>query len=83
MASKLKNNKVLKTLTDRYGVGALVRDYIFVEWATALVERAHGAECAAKDLRAINRFRERMGCYTAIPAWGTELWAAYFPKEQR
>jgi hypothetical protein len=67
-------------LSDSYGVGVVAADWTTVTWAVRVLEAESGSKEAAKQMKRVNRVRERHGKYTSIPDYGTSLFAAYFGK---
>ena len=65
-------------LQTRYGVSLLNADATTVEWAATHLAETVGVNVAAKAWRKANAKRARFGVYTAIPQWGTPMFAAYF-----
>ncbi len=57
-------------LRDVYGVGVLAASPLTVLWAA---DRIADTETAKKELRKVNRLRERMGRSPAYPEYGTRL----------
>ena len=79
-ATKAKKMTVTEIAENKYGVNAIQCNWAVVMWCVMEVEKMYGSAEAGKQMKAINRKRERFGKYTAIPDWGTELFNAYFAK---
>ena len=77
IAKTLNATKIAET---KYNVNILACTWTVVEWCISEVEKTCGAAEAAKQMKAINRKRDKCGKYTNIPAYGTELFNAYFAK---
>jgi len=74
-------NKTIKAETiaeQRYGVNIYTCTWEVVEWTMNFVLDTCGTKEAAKQWKRINNKREKMGRYTRIPEYGTELFQAYF-----
>lgn len=67
-------------LKSRYGVTRDKADPTTIIWAADHVAKSVGYPAAAKQLSALNRWRERMGKTIAAPAYGTKLFQAQAPK---
>lgn len=76
----MKTTNIQTILETKYGVGIVCANWTTVTWAVADVEKVHGAEVAAKEMKTIIRIRERHGAYTNIPEFGTELFRKYVKK---
>lgn len=74
-------NKTVKAETiaeQQYGTNIYLCDWAVVEWTISLMAKKYGIKEAAKQWKRINNKREKMGRYTRIPEYGTELFQAYF-----
>ena len=79
-ATANKTLKATEIAQVKYGVNILQCSWPVVAWAISEVEKVCGVKEAAKQMKAVNRKRESLGKYTDIPAFGTELFQAYFAK---
>jgi hypothetical protein len=77
MKRSILGNQIVKTLSDVYGAGPLVFEPAIVEWALTRVCAELGGEKAARELKALNSYRSKMGVGPVMPIYGTEVWAPY------
>lgn len=71
---------IKSTLVTVYGTTLEQCDAIAVEWAADRLAAMYSVEFAAKAMRLANARRHKLGLYTTIPAYGSQLRAAYFAK---
>jgi hypothetical protein len=69
-------NAIENLISSRYGANALSCDAIVIEWAAGKLAESD-VNFAAKEWRRINSRREKLGRYTTIPQYGSELFAAF------
>ena len=77
-ATKTKKISAMEIAKTSYNANIITCNWAVVSWCVAAVEKQHGAKEAARQMKAINRKREKIGKYTNIPDYGTDLFSAYF-----
>ena len=74
----MAKQKIESVCEERYGVGMLACDALVIEWAAEHIAKTDGPVRAAREWKRANAKRYRLGKYTTIPQYGTELFKAYF-----